>query len=189
MCSYEKKYAITEFEAGLQIVSSCWIDKNKITCWWPSHLTSKTDVTRAVLQTMPQEDKWSKLTIIKIFGSSGNFYMQKYGNIYIYTQQTRIWFTDDYKRALDKLAQAEETSNLEDSDYLNSTNVTILAAARKKRQQRKKKVFNTYDNDDDDDDESNTEQFKTNKKRSVLQGCICDYNIIDFNMAFLNNRL
>lgn len=88
MCPYEKKYAIIEFEDGLQIVPSCWIDENKITCWWPSHLTSKTDVTRAVLhETMPQEDdKWSKLTIVKIFGSSSNFYMQKYGKIYIYKQ-------------------------------------------------------------------------------------------------------
>lgn len=76
----------------------------------------------------------------------------------MYIRSKHKFFTDDYIRALDKLAQEEETLNLEDSD-LNSTN---LNAARKKRQQRKKKVFTSSS-----DDESNAEEFKTNKREKM----------------------
>ncbi|KAK0075860.1 hypothetical protein PV326_011233 [Microctonus aethiopoides] len=67
-----KKYSVAEFYDDLQVIPSCWIQKDNVNCLWPTHLTSKSSIDRAVIrQYMPQEGaEWPTLKIVKIFGES-----------------------------------------------------------------------------------------------------------------------
>lgn len=73
MTKVQKKFSVVEFPDGLQIVPSCWIDKDKNECIWPGYIKSQYTLDRLLTKAIVPDEtvKWDICRIKRIFGSAG----------------------------------------------------------------------------------------------------------------------
>lgn len=67
-----QRFAIVEFEDGLQLVPSAWMSDNEKECFWPPH-TSLSKINRAISNCEVVSDNWQTLKIIRIFGTASKY--------------------------------------------------------------------------------------------------------------------
>ncbi|KAK0077949.1 hypothetical protein PV326_009695 [Microctonus aethiopoides] len=152
----ENKFVIVEFEDGLQIVSSQWIDETDETkCWWPVHLTSKVNIQRAIINhTKPvQSGNWIKYNIKKLLATATT-----------------------WEKALDEVSHAEDTSHLENTEFLDESQKKEKAEYFKKRRRaRAKKII------------SSTDEIGSDEERAVKKKKTC-YQYNRFSVPDNRNR-
>ncbi|XP_024872877.1 uncharacterized protein LOC112455295, partial [Temnothorax curvispinosus] len=104
-----KKFMVVEFSDGLQIVPTQWLNFAEQTCIWPSHLKTQLRINKAIItRKMPNKEQrnWKELPIKRMFRSA-----------------------DTYERSMEILIQAQDTSNVDETDM----------SSREKRERDKKK--------------------------------------------------
>ncbi|XP_011883738.1 PREDICTED: uncharacterized protein LOC105570895, partial [Vollenhovia emeryi] len=89
-----KIYIIVEFDDGLAIVPSCWLNESEMKCAYPT-FRNPTKIKKAVaLQLLPEDNlNWKKYDVLRIF-----------------------YRTDSYERAKEKLLIAENMSDFTPDD-------------------------------------------------------------------------
>lgn len=79
-------FVIAEFHDGLQVIPSVWLNADKQTCIWPSHMKTKLRINKAIIaREMPTENRhWETICIKRIFGITGKYNIVIYSCFIIY---------------------------------------------------------------------------------------------------------
>ncbi|XP_046417425.1 uncharacterized protein LOC124178232 [Neodiprion fabricii] len=118
-------YSVVEFEDGLHLVPTLWLNKDKTSCCWPSHFRNQYDVNKAVIRSIIPNDggkDWEYFNVKRIFSTA-----------------------DSYEKGMEKLCLAEETSNMEETASSNDEAEAIQA--KKRRREKAKKHFSSSDSE------------------------------------------
>ncbi|XP_046746411.1 uncharacterized protein LOC124411361 [Diprion similis] len=117
------KYSVVEFEDGIHLVPTVWLNDDKTLCSWPTHLRKQYDVNNAVIRsTIPNSGgkEWEYLNVKRIFGTA-----------------------DSYEKGMEKLCLAEETSNIDET--ASSDDEAEVIRAKKRRREKARKHFTSTD--------------------------------------------
>ncbi|KAK0076822.1 hypothetical protein PV325_004813 [Microctonus aethiopoides] len=144
----KKKYTIAQFEDGLQIIPTCWLNEKKDGSWWPSHIKSLNTLEKLIKAANLPEDveNWNLCKVERCFGS-----------------------TDDWFRAKEKLVEAEETSCLIESDELSDNEL-----AMKLKKQRRKRAKKTISSDESSSEPTNDRNLPRKHKITITKNKSAD---------------
>lgn len=70
-----KKYSIVEFEDGMHVIPTCWMNKEKSKSIWPRHVKSLYTLQKYIKTGFqPQKNEaWEEWKIVRRFGSTGMY--------------------------------------------------------------------------------------------------------------------
>ncbi|XP_029158399.1 uncharacterized protein LOC114937668 [Nylanderia fulva] len=126
-----KIYIVVEFDDGLAIVPSCWLNESEMKCAYPT-FRDPTKIKKAVASQLSPEDNsnWKKYDVIKIF-----------------------YRTNLYEKAKEKLLIAENMSDLT-ADESTENDDKRCVKEKKSRHMRAKKIFSSSEECEFDSDVS-----------------------------------
>lgn len=66
-----KKFAVIDFEDGMDIVPTGWLSKDEKECRWPKLIKSCSQFYKAVRNSDQPKNDWSFITVFKVLAESG----------------------------------------------------------------------------------------------------------------------
>ncbi|KAL5237527.1 hypothetical protein ACI65C_004937 [Semiaphis heraclei] len=120
------EFSVVEFDDGIHLVSSCWVDTTKLNCYWP-HVKKESVLQKMMVShIVPKQNDplWSLYPIKRVMSRSAT-----------------------YEEGMYKLKLAEKYSDID------SSNETTTKIKRHKRQSHAKKQLVYESNDDEHDNE------------------------------------
>lgn len=160
-----KIYIIVEFDDGLAIVSSCWLNESEMKCAYPT-FRNPTKIKKAVVSHLFPEDNsnWKTYNVIRIFYRTGCIYYLKVRlcslfSLFVNMSILNILFMSIYifrfirKSNKEKLSIAENISDLT-ADGKTENEGTRNDKEKKSRQTRARKIYSSSEECEFDSDVS-----------------------------------